>query len=456
MFTREAINLIKFAIALIILATFNNCGQFNSNSFSIKSDEITVIFKTEMDTIEKTTTEVKNINGHLIIDRDIMIGTESQLTSKNELYLNITEDEAKTINNDQVSQSVLATTTPIWPGGVIPYVYDSSLSDLELISLKIFFDRMVYDFNDQMRKQNINISFVERTTEKTFLTVNGSSETDVASTCFATLGRTPFKNVLNLGPLCRVKAVAFHEMLHVLGFGHEQTRHDADEHLEIFPENMIDGLDDPVNFDSIAESLTVEGLGGFDPDSIMLYNSFDGSKNGEPILLLRTPRADGSRTIPRKTNLSQGDLNGLRSVYGPIPENGTTEIIQEENPFVQNNDNTPSGIPYCESNQSDPDGDGYGWENGKSCLVRANNNDENDTNITDNDSQAIIYCKSAKSDPDGDGYGWENGKSCKVKVKQNNENTNGDPQAIIYCLSDESDPDGDGYGWENGKSCTVR
>ena len=83
--------------------------------------------------------------------------------------------------------------------------------------------------------------------------------------------------------------------------------------------------------------------------------------------------------------------------------------------------------PNCASSDSDPDGDGWGWENEKSCIV-------------------VTHCKSTGSDPDGDGWGWENDKSCVV-VK-----TSGRYPA---CASANSDPDGDGYGWENNATCLV-
>lgn len=55
-------------------------------------------------------------------------------------------------------------------------------------------------------------------------------------------------------------------------------------------------------------------------------------------------------------------------------------------------------------------------------------------------------CASAASDPDKDGWGWENNMSCVVKAT-----TTGYPN----CVSAASDPDGDGWGWENNKSCIV-
>ncbi len=85
--------------------------------------------------------------------------------------------------------------------------------------------------------------------------------------------------------------------------------------------------------------------------------------------------------------------------------------------------------PDCVSPDSDPDGDGFGWENGASCTVVASQKP---------------WCQSRDSDPDGDGFGWEHGASCKV----------GSTRKAI-CLNPASDPDGDGFGWEKGQSCLV-
>ena len=61
------------------------------------------------------------------------------------------------------------------------------------------------------------------------------------------------------------------------------------------------------------------------------------------------------------------------------------------------------------------------------------------------------YCVSA-TDPDGDGWGWEDGQSCRVaSVVGNPDDVPGD----IVCSSIDSDPDGDGWGWEDGQSCRV-
>jgi len=66
---------------------------------------------------------------------------------------------------------------------------------------------------------------------------------------------------------------------------------------------------------------------------------------------------------------------------------------------------------------------------------------------------ALVRCSRPDSDPDGDGWGWENGRSCEA----------GDAGPIVpddnnptpYCRLSNSDPDGDGWGWEQGRSCRV-
>jgi|GEM_PF-5838284 len=70
-------------------------------------------------------------------------------------------------------------------------------------------------------------------------------------------------------------------------------------------------------------------------------------------------------------------------------------------------------------------------------------------------------CSSPSSDPDGDGYGWENNQSCVVGSGSSSSNTSNSNAASSFpgvpsCSSSSADPDGDGFGWENNQSCVVR
>lgn len=94
--------------------------------------------------------------------------------------------------------------------------------------------------------------------------------------------------------------------------------------------------------------------------------------------------------------------------------------------------------PICTNQSSDPDGDGWGWENFRSCIVNT-----------------VVHlfpdCVLPGSDPDGDGWGWENEQSCRVKDTDTGASTDiphqaesdpvnkkaGDP-AVIYTQNFES------------------
>jgi hypothetical protein len=64
--------------------------------------------------------------------------------------------------------------------------------------------------------------------------------------------------------------------------------------------------------------------------------------------------------------------------------------------------------------------------------------------------QALSYptCMSAASDPDGDGWGWEFNRSCIVNKAAGS--------AYPACFSTFSDPDRDGFGWEYNRMCVVK
>ncbi|OED42536.1 hypothetical protein AB833_05865 [Chromatiales bacterium (ex Bugula neritina AB1)] len=91
--------------------------------------------------------------------------------------------------------------------------------------------------------------------------------------------------------------------------------------------------------------------------------------------------------------------------------------------------------------------------------------------LTTPSSAATPDCVYKSSDPDGDGWGWENHRSCKVSdssVKRPDDDgrkkkDTGGPKKDgtlykgrhPYCSSPDADIDGDGWGYENHRSCFV-
>ncbi len=116
-----------------------------------------------------------------------------------------------------------------------------------------------------------------------------------------------------------------------------------------------------------------------------------------------------------------------------------------------------SGLPVCQAANSDPDGDGWGWENNSSCIVAG-------SAVAPAAEQQTNFCLYLSSDDDGDGWGWENNASCRVGADTSNATPVQRQAAFIpvldtsgraICQLENADPDGDGYGWENNASCIV-
>ncbi len=110
-----------------------------------------------------------------------------------------------------------------------------------------------------------------------------------------------------------------------------------------------------------------------------------------------------------------------------------------------------TNVPTCTSLDSDSDGDGYGWENNRSCRTAGSSATSAPTAAAPQGTTPL--CASAASDIDGDGYGWEQNQSCLVS----DATSIAPPQnSIPVCTTPSSDSDGDGWGWENSQSCVVQ
>jgi len=62
-----------------------------------------------------------------------------------------------------------------------------------------------------------------------------------APRCFSSLGDQQKGQILSLGPGCDHKAVIEHELLHALGFYHEQSRTDRDDYVDIWLDQVTPG-----------------------------------------------------------------------------------------------------------------------------------------------------------------------------------------------------------------------
>lgn len=120
------------------------------------------------------------------------------------------------------------------------------------------------------------------------------------------------------------KGIIMHELLHALGFYHEQSRSDRDSYVNILWDNIQSGKEH--NFYKYNASLNT---GALDYGSIMMYGPTDFSV--DPSTLPTIVRKDGLSYSKQRDSLSISDINGIRRIYGPPYHilSTSSQIIQE-------------------------------------------------------------------------------------------------------------------------------
>lgn len=133
-------------------------------------------------------------------------------------------------------------------------------------------------------------------------------------------------------------STVIHEVMHSLGFFHEQSRNDRDEYVIVYSENVEDGK--LHNFTKIVDmELQAMNLSPFDYESIMIYDSEAFAITEGTYTMTKL---DGS-LIPRTTQLSDYDKAALNFIYGPKPILTTTEIFSD---YFHDNNSIDENIRY--------------------------------------------------------------------------------------------------------------
>uniref|UniRef100_A0A8C5C907 Metalloendopeptidase n=1 Tax=Gadus morhua TaxID=8049 RepID=A0A8C5C907_GADMO len=196
-----------------------------------------------------------------------------------------------------------ATSRPerVWPEGVIPYVISGNFSGSQ---------RAI--FRQAMRhwEKHTCVTFIERTQEESYIVF-----TYRPCGCCSYVGRRGGgPQAISIGKNCDKFGIVVHELGHVIGFWHEHTRPDRDEHVSIIRDNIQPGQE--YNFLKM-EPGEVDSLGEvYDFDSIMHYarNTFSRGIFLDTIL----PRYDVNGVRPpigQRTRLSKGDITQARKLY---------------------------------------------------------------------------------------------------------------------------------------------
>ncbi|XP_063045982.1 hatching enzyme 1.2-like [Engraulis encrasicolus] len=155
---------------------------------------------------------------------------------------------------------------------------------------------------DSFHRQSC-IRFVPRSRQRAFITIENRDG------CFSSLGRTGGRQVLSLNRRgCMVHGIIQHELLHALGFQHEQTRSDRDKYVKINWQYIKSNTRH--NF----RKRNTNNLGtGYDYGSVLHYGryAFTTRRGAETI----TPYPNRRVQIGQRSRMSRNDILRLNRLY---------------------------------------------------------------------------------------------------------------------------------------------
>jgi hypothetical protein len=195
------------------------------------------------------------------------------------------------------NRNAIANNAQRWPGGVVPYYVDPSLAQIS---------GLIQQAAAQIAtKTNNCIRFVPRTNQQKYVRMffgNG---------CYSYVGVTGAgAQDLSLGRGCAYIGTVVHEMLHAVGFDHEQNRPDRDQFIYVNTTNILPGQEHNFN-------LRKDGRvwSSFDYNSVMLYGEKAFSKNGQATMIDRQGKYRLTEPYD-KAGLSNDDVFEIKKLYG--------------------------------------------------------------------------------------------------------------------------------------------
>ncbi|XP_030641229.1 meprin A subunit beta-like [Chanos chanos] len=179
----------------------------------------------------------------------------------------------------------------------VPYVLNEDLDiNAKGVILRAF---------EQFRLKSC-IDFKPRDSEEYYISVEKKDG------CYSYVGKR-FNNgqILSIGAGCGTVSVVEHEFLHALGFYHEQSRYDRDDHVTIVWENIETGREHSFNKYS-EHQITTQGT-PYDYTSVMHYGKDYFTNGNGPTIITKFPEFQD--VIGQRLDMSFYDVVELNKLY---------------------------------------------------------------------------------------------------------------------------------------------
>ncbi|XP_066478326.1 meprin A subunit alpha-like [Tiliqua scincoides] len=130
--------------------------------------------------------------------------------------------------------------------------------------------------------------------------------------CWSYVGDLQTGQYVSIGLRCEYKDTVEHELLHALGFYHEQSRSDRDDYVKIWWDEIIEGQ--AYNFNKYDDSFISDLNTPYDYESIMHYGPYSFNINSDiPSITTKIPEFND--VIGQSQDFSRIDLQRLNRMY---------------------------------------------------------------------------------------------------------------------------------------------
>lgn len=214
--------------------------------------------------------------------------------------------------SDTEKRGIVKESSRRWKSKTIPVVFDPSIGSG---SKKQAIEKAFEEF-----KKRTCIRFVPAKSDEYYIKfINGDG-------CYSSLGNIQSKNRasqdVSIADGCTLQGIIDHELMHALGFFHEQARPDRDNYVRINWENIKDGK--ASQFKKQRKSaMNTFGM-GYDYDGVMHYGEYDFSKKRWGAGKLKTIEVIGGKgeewlktgaKVGQRKGMSQDDVNAINLAY---------------------------------------------------------------------------------------------------------------------------------------------